>query len=776
MEPQGDHLPLYFLGHRVFHIISAICLNLFLLGANGQSVGVVLSGGGASGMAHIGMLRALEENNIPIDYITGTSMGAIIGGLYASGMTVDEMEHYFTSKEFIKAIRGAIDEQYIYYFKKENPNASMINLKIDPDTLFLRTIPSFVVSPVAMDMKLLEIVSSAIAVAGYDFDNLMVPFRCVAADIVNKEQVVFSEGELHKALRASSTFPFYFRPLEMDGRILFDGGLYNNFPIDVMYDEFLSDVIIGCSVSAKTNPPMVDDLFSQIENMIVNREQEELPCKEGIIIRPLTEVGTLEFEQNDVAIADGYDLTISLMDSIKSMVSERKTLVQREIERMDFVNRKKAYEIGEVNMTGVSAATERYFRKVLRLDAKKRPTTLGELKPLYYRVFGDDKISYIFPHIRYNPESGKYDLNLDLQKERKLFLDFGGNFSSRPVNTGYIGLKYNLLGSTPKTLSANSYFGKFYNSILIDLRLDVPGNNPHFVSLTGNFQQWDYFRSFATFFQETRPSFILENERSVGITIGRPATNKGKLLFDFKYAYEDDEYYQVDDFSPTDTADVTIFEYLSSGLTFERNTLDRKLYPKDGTYFHMRYRYVDGRERTIPGSTGVFDNVRRADHKYHLVKLTYENYFKTIGSFRLGLQFDGQFSTQSFFANQKATLLNSPFYQPVPESRTIFQDEFRAHIFSAFGLKLVYSLSKSLDLRVENYLFQPYNEILKNEDFSAKYSEDLVKRFYIGSGSIVFHSPIGPVSASLNYYDQRDEPWSWIVNFGYLIFNKRALD
>ena len=161
------------LNHRAIHIILVLFLCTAITSAKAQTVGVVLSGGGASGMAHIGMLRALEENDIPIDYIAGTSMGAVIGGLYASGMTIDEMEAYFTSEEFTEAIRGSIDEQYIYYFKQKSLDASMISLKIDPDTLFLRTIPSFVISPVAMDMKMLETVSSAIALAGYDFDELI---------------------------------------------------------------------------------------------------------------------------------------------------------------------------------------------------------------------------------------------------------------------------------------------------------------------------------------------------------------------------------------------------------------------------------------------------------------------------------------------------------------------------------------------------------------------------------------------------------------------------
>ncbi|NNK80560.1 MAG: patatin-like phospholipase family protein, partial [Flavobacteriales bacterium] len=480
---------------RLLHIYLAFCFSLPLLTSGQQSVGLVLSGGGASGMAHIGVIKALEENDIPIDYIAGSSMGAIIGGLYSCGMTVEEMEEYFTSDEFFNAISGKLDDEFIYYFKKESLDASMVNMKIDPDTVLLRTIPSYVVSPVQMDMELLESVSMGIATAHYDFDELMIPFRCVAADIVKKEQVVFRDGELHKALRASSSFPFYFKPLYLDGRLLFDGGLYNNFPLDVMYEEFNPDVIIGSSVSLETPPPGVDDLFSQIENMIVNRGSEELPCEDGIILRPQTGVSTLEFKRTEKAIRIGYQETLSMMDSIKSIVVESYTIENRTLDRKLFRAENEPYNLGEVEMEGISNASSRYFRKVLRLDTKHKPQTLDELKPLYYRIFGDDKINYVFPSIRYNNTSSLYDLKLTIEKEKKLFIDFGGNFSSRPVNTGFVGLRYNLLGATPKTFYANSYFGKFYNSLLGKMRLDIPGRNPYYLAITGMLQQWDYFES-----------------------------------------------------------------------------------------------------------------------------------------------------------------------------------------------------------------------------------------------------------------------------------------
>ena len=748
----------------------------FSLKAQRQKVGVVLSGGGASGLAHIGFLKALEERDVPIDYITGTSMGAVIGGLYASGYSVAELESYFTSEEFVNAANGKLDDRYAYYFKKGDPDASMIGLKIDPDTFFLRTIPAYVVSPIQMDMEMMEAVSSSIAKANYDFDSLFVPFRCVASDIVLKEEVIFRGGELHQALRASASFPFYFKPILLDERILFDGGLYNNFPVDIMYHEFDPDVILGSSVSLKTPAPMIDDLFSQIENMIVNRGSEEIPCEHGLTVKPETQVGTLDFKRGKEALQIGYDATVLMIDSILGIVDSRVSPTERAEKRKQWRADLKPYELKEVTISGVGPAATRYFNKVLRTGENNAPQSLEELKPLYFRVLEDDKINYAFPSFYFDDEKGGYVMDVKVQKEKKIFIDFGGNISSRPVNTGFVALRYNILGSTPKALMANSYFGKFYNSLLVEARFDIPTKNPFFFSLSGVRQQWDYFRSFATFFQETKPSFILQQETVGALTFGRAIGNRGRLLLDFKGGLNEDEYYQTEEFTATDTADVTSFTFFSTSLGYERSTLNKKLYPNKGNFLSLKARFVNGKEHTYPGSTGILTEEFTGWLDWFVFRARYENYFKTVGQLKIGVEFEGVFSTQEFFSNRKASLLVAPYFQPIPESRTLFQDEFRAHKFLTGGLKLVYSVSNSIDFRLENYIFQPVNEILLGDGREPVYSEDFLKRFYIGSASTVFHSPLGPVSLSLNYYDQREEPWSWIINFGYLIFNKRALD
>ena len=289
----------------------------------GQKVGVVLSGGGASGLAHVGVLKALEENNIPIDCIAGTSMGAIVGAMYASGMGLNEIETFFSSDKFKQGIRGQVEDQYSYFFKKKEEDASWITAKLDKDSLLNYGLPTKILDPVMMDLAMLEIFGPASAAAKYDFDSLFVPFRCIGADIVEKKEYVFRNGELNEAVRVSSSYPFYFRPIRVNGKLLFDGGLYNNFPADILYNDFIPDVIIGSNVSSNSSEPDENDLFSLLENMIVSKTDFSLPCEEGLVILPPVTSGTFEFDKIRENIDIGYLSAMERMFQIKGMIENR---------------------------------------------------------------------------------------------------------------------------------------------------------------------------------------------------------------------------------------------------------------------------------------------------------------------------------------------------------------------------------------------------------------------------------------------------------------------
>lgn len=183
----------------------------------GPKSGTGAQWGGAKGLTHIGIIRALEENNIPIDYITGTSMGAIIGSLYAMGYSPDDMEKLIRSEDFKRWYSGGY-RKYIYYFKRNPPTPEFINIRVSlknplhkVKTQFL---PSSVVDPLQMNLAFVELFRPGYCALPGNFDNLFIPFRCVASDVYNKRPIIFKEGDLGDAVRASMSFLACSNPLK----------------------------------------------------------------------------------------------------------------------------------------------------------------------------------------------------------------------------------------------------------------------------------------------------------------------------------------------------------------------------------------------------------------------------------------------------------------------------------------------------------------------------------------------------------------------------------
>lgn len=759
---------------RYFKFILFIFFICFLCGVvSAQKVGLVLSGGGAAGLSHIGVIKALEEHDIPIDYITGTSMGGLIGGLYSSGYTIEEIEKMALSNRFAEGVQGVINEDNSYYYTKTEEDASIIRIKLSTEDLISNSIPTNLVSPVLLEYLLLESFSQPAAAANYDFDSLMIPFRCLASDIEMKKEVVFRSGSLSQAVRATTTYPFYFSPITIDGKLLYDGGLYNNFPSDIMYDDFFPDIIIGSNVSTNTEPPEEEDLLSQIKNMITSATDYSVICENGIIIEPKSDINVFDFSDPAKEILIGYNATIEQIDDIKRSVKERRTKDDLKKMREDFRSKFPDFIIGDIRTSSsINKPQERFVNSVMDKYDSHNPYTLSEFKTKYFRLAQDDKVRSVHPVATYNVFTGKFDVDLDIRKEKDLLTYFGGNFSSRPINFGFVGLKYNIFGKTPVSLMANSYFGKFYGSLHLKTRIDFGGRVRFALEPHLTYNRWDYFKSFTTFFEPSRPSYIVKNERFVGINALTAATSNTIIKLDVKYGETEDHYYQIDNFTPEDTADFTSFKLGTAGLSFIRNTLNRKQYASDGTKLEMGIRGVLGNELTHYGNTSS----QIPDYnKYHIwgeAKLTYENYFAAIGPVKFGGLVEVLYSSRPFYENFTATMISTPAFQPIPESKTIFQHDFRANRYGAFGLRSIVEVRKNVEVRLEGYVFQPYRSIYNNEFNEAYLSEPFENRYYLASGALVFHSPIGPLSLSVNYYDQREEPWSLIFNFGFTIFNK----
>lgn len=738
-----------------------------------QRVGVVLSGGGATGMAHIGVLKALEEHGIPIDYIAGSSMGALVGGLYAAGYSPAEIDSLFRTEQFRIMADGGVEPEFEHFFKQDALDASLISLRFDLDTTLQTSLPTNLRSPVLLDLEQMRGFAAAAALAGYDLDSLFVPFRCVASDITAQRARVFRDGDLAQAVRASMSYPFYFKPIRIDGHLMMDGGLYNNFPSDVMYEDFFPDIIIGSNVSSNSAPPNEDDLLSQLRAMMQEPTNFTVICENGVIIEPRTSTSTFDFTEPAIAINDGYRATLQRLPEIQAQVARYVAPAEVMERRMTLRARQPALRFGDLRVHGLNRGQTRYVDRILR--RKPGNLTYPELKKAYFRLYADRNIALLYPKATFDPQRSVFDLDLHVKPEKDLEVRFGGMFSSRPINTGMAGLRYNLFGRSSAYLDALSYFGKFYAAGQLKLRFDLPWRTPIYFEPHFNLHRWDHFRSFSTFFDEVKPSFVVMRETYAGANIGMGLGNKGLLRLDVRAAETKDSYYQNDAFSGKDTSDVTLFGHFTSGLQLMRRSLNRKQHANAGEELSLSLRYVNGRERTDLGTTRPLVDPLMADHAWLTLRGRVDQYLLSRGTVRIGYLLEGVFSTMPMFQNYTATIIRAPAFQPTPESRTYFIPEFRTTKFVAGGTRAIIAVARNkFDLRLEGYVFQPYEPIVRGDADEAINALAFTQRYFIGAGSLIYQSPVGPVWFNVSYFDGLRNPWAWSLNFGYVLFNERA--
>lgn len=724
-------------------------------------------------MAHIGVLKALEENGIPIDYITGTSAGALVGGLYAAGYSPEQIEAYVLSENFQLMTAGKIRPNQHFLLRENDPNSSMIGLSFRQDSILKKSLPTNFTSSALLDFEMLKQMTLISESHHNNFDSLFVPFRCVASDIAHKRSVVFSDGNLHAAVRASMTYPFYLRSIKIDDVLLFDGGLYNNFPADIMYENFSPDYIVGSNVSYNADLPDDDDIISQLTNMLVAYSDFSLPCEEGLLIQPVCDVGTFNFKDAEEAINAGYAATMLKMDSLKLYIQERISKEELDAKRREFQK-----NIVPLNVTSLSIKSEAKNltytgNSIMR---RKRPEILSaeKLEKRYFRLCATPQIDFIYPRLNLQKDS-TYAMELTLNKAKEFRLDVGGHISSRPVNTGYIGLSYQSSGRVLTKTQLESYFGKFYGSGKAKFTLEIPAVYPISTSAYFVLNRWDYFRSFATFFEDVQPSFLVQNEMYVGLSLNHPLGNTLISSFDGRWYELEDQYYQNQDFTNKDTADFTTVKGYSASWSITQNSLNRKQFASSGHFFRLKARYSYGMEHSLAGSTALVPSDIWKQHRWLTLSLDYQSFIVDKSYFHLGLHGQLIYNSHPLFANYTATLLSMTEFSLVPDAKTYFLPEYRSPQYLGGGLNLVFTVFKRFDLRIDAYVYQPFVQVNLNEDGTQQFSEPFKGGTYMASSSIIYHSFIGPVRMTVNYFPNQEKPVALQFSIGYVLFNERAI-
>lgn len=744
-----------------------------------ERVGLVLSGGGAKGLSHIGVIKALEENDIPIDYITGTSMGAIVGGLYAIGYSTDEMIELFRSPEFDLWLSGAIDKKYKFYSLKLDETAEMLNVRFDFEgKAFKPVLPTNLVAPYQMDLAFLNLFAGANAVCRGDFSRLMIPFRCIASDVASHKPYVMRTGDVGSAVRASMTYPFVFKPIIIDSTLLFDGGFYNNFPWDIMVNDFAPTIIIGSKCAGNYKKPTEEDVVSQISNMLSVETNYDLPDSLGILIETkFTNIGVLDFNMLDAAIDSGYKKAMKLMPQIKERIKYRRPKEYVDLNRDIFKKQMPDVKFNKVEVTGLSSRQNNNIERTITSDKENDTLTFNKFKQQFFKVVATNNVTTLYPTTQFDTLTGLFNINIRATRAARFKASVGGNVSSGPINMAYVGLEARNWTNSFTRFTANVYFGRLYTAEQVGLRRDYAFRIPLFIELFQSASRFDYYRgSQDLFFEDVRPSYLKIYDTHGRLNVGIGLTKNSTLKLGIALGNEQADYYTNENFTSKDHPTQMRLNYVTLHLTNEKNTLNYLQFPTDGHYLKISGRFISGREKNKPGSTAAMRDEQRFYRDWITAKAT-SNYVHSFNKrFSLGFYVDAALSTKIDFSDYYTSLVFAPAFQPTAHSRTLFLEDYRATDYVACGINPILKFSETLYLHTGAYVFQPYRAIEAGMRKSVVMSGRFPKPSFIAEASAVWQTPIGPLSLSLNYYSQHINHYYFIFNFGYILFNKKGIE
>lgn len=732
-----------------------------------QSVGLVLSGGGAKGIAHIGVIKALEENNVPIDYVAGTSMGAIVGGLYAAGYTTNEMMELLQSQEFAAWSTGQIDEKLTYYFFKEEPSPAMFNFSFSPaDSIKTASIlPTSLINPLPMNFAFMELFSGYTAQCGGDFDRLFVPFRCVASDVTAKEKVVCRSGDLGDAIRASMTFPIVFHPIEIDGKVLYDGGIYNNFPIDVMKTEFAPSVIIGIDVAIPEPEVKSTDLLQQLEDMIMQDKNEPLKPEDGIYIHvDLRGYGLLDFPKAPEIYDIGYNRAMEMMDSIKNRIPDGASTADRELKRAVFKSKTPPLNFREVTVTGGTPTQNKYLERTF--DANVSDTFgIDHARAAYYRAITGGKLKNFIPKATYNETDGTFDLSLKAAIKDNLNVGFGGWLTTSAGSMLFISGRYKSLDHHSINAGIDAWAGKNYFAAQANARLFLPYSTPSSFTVEAVASRTSSHTTDQYFYDVDDKSSLSDTEiygrihYTIGIT-RRSVMDISAGFGHLNYAYLSG----IGIPGERKIEDTSLFNLWQLRVGYRYNSLNNPLYPTSGFYQTLAAAVVDGNYHYFPAVPSLAKE--RDDCFYGYVHHTLRYFIPTQKRFTLGIEYELFASTRKLLSTYNQTIMTAERYVPTPSQFNTLNPRLSALSFVAAGVTPVVKIKDNLHVRTMLQCFLPMRRVKENPDGTPRYGDWFGDPTFFGELTAVYSLPFANISLYGNYTRAEDHDWNFGVSFG----------
>lgn len=359
-------------------------------------VGLVLSGGGAKGFAHIGALKVIEEAGVRVDYIGGTSMGAIIGALYAAGYSATQLDSIFRQTDFRTLIQDNLPRSALTFYEKQESEKYVLTLPFDKFKLGLP-------SSISKGQNVFNFLSRLTAHVNdvSDFSKLPIPFFCIATNMETGKEVILDHGYLPQAVSASAALPSLFSPVVIDDEVLIDGGVVNNYPIDEVRAKGM-DIIIGVDVqeSLKTRNEIRSavDILLQINNYRTIKDMVNKREKTDIYIQPdIKDFSVVSFDVGERIIKSGEEAAEVVKNELEEIAKKQKPLDKKKT----VVARGDTIEIGKVEINGNKNYTRSYVLGKLKLRTPAKLTyeqfnqginnlsATGNFQSINYRLYED---------------------------------------------------------------------------------------------------------------------------------------------------------------------------------------------------------------------------------------------------------------------------------------------------------------------------------------------------------------------------------------------------
>lgn len=743
---------------------------------NRKSVGLVLSGGGAKGIAHVGVIKALEDNDIPIDYVAGTSMGSIVGSLYACGYSPEEMMNLFLSDGFRSWSSGRINRDLTFYASEPKPSAAWVNLYINPKDSSIFTsdiIPSSLINPIPMNLEFLRLFAPYTEQCKADFDKLMVPFRCVASDIYHKHKVVFSKGSLGESVRASMSFPLVFKPIEIDGVLMYDGGIYDNFPVNVMNEDFDPDLIIGVSVSGADTKPIANDIYSQLEDMIIQNNDYSVPAKEGIKIQvPVTDFGVLDWGQAKTIYNIGYETGLAMVDSIKKRTPARMPLSAVKNRRASFKAATPELHFDSISIQGCTKGQADYLRYLMQGRRQNADLDIEQVSEGYYRAISTGKLADLLPLAQ--PASMPRILDLKANVRNRWNVGFGGWITSSTNSMLYLSTGYHTLSANSMDLDLGIWVGQSYYAAEGSARFGLKTPVMSWLEVLGVVSKTKFFDSELLFYEDKSPTFINDFENYIKLNYGWAIGRKAKGYVSVGYGHIKDDYYPAGttDFVNT-RRDKSRFNIGLLRVGFEKNTLNDFMYPSAGMEFKA---YAQG----LYLMSDFLPQGKRADrqvfggHVRGMAEILWRHYFSLHKKFTLGALANGVLTVGSNRQNYTVAMIQSPAFAPTPSTKNVFNIGFRADNYLAGGIIPIYKPFNNAQLRGDFFVFAPVRE-MKNVNNMAVQGAWFRRCEFMGEIAAVYNLSFASISLYGNYMTYPKRNWNFGISLGLLMQAPRFL-